>query len=490
MRKTILLLFATLVCSIAFSQSANDYIDAAKRGDKRAQNNLGICYLEGWGCKQNHEQAFYWFAKAAEQGVENSQFNMGVYYLTGEYAPADTSRAIFWFTKAAEQGNIAAQECLGDIYREKKDYKRSFQWFLKAAKQGSAYGAYRVALDYMSGHGVVANLDKAEYWGKKAEAKKESLDKTNQNLLELFWVLLKNQRKWEVEKAAENGDAEAQYQLGERYRLGDDTRKNDSLAAEWYTKAAEQGHTYAQYRLASYFYDGIGMPKDKRQAKYWARKVKGRTWVLNRNEFRKYETMIGWPYFYHDIDGGLQFSYIQRALKGTNLSTNETEYYDMYGFPGWTSGFQIGFHFNPTFEWGLGLQWGIYYEMLFEKWKDAPEYYYNKYMEINLYAPVDLAFRIPFDRENALYLRAGLGFDFSCYGHQTYSEDSNIEPLENEYGNAFIDRFNVSFECGASIRLQDVILHFSYQFGKTNHPVESGYKVNEDKVSCGLSFVL
>ena len=48
---------------------------------------------------------------------------------------------------------------------------------------------------------------------------------------------------------AEDGDAGAQYYLGNMYSDGKGVPENDKTAVEWYTLAAEQGHVYAQLYL-------------------------------------------------------------------------------------------------------------------------------------------------------------------------------------------------------------------------------------------------
>jgi TPR repeat protein len=53
-------------------------------------------------------------------------------------------------------------------------------------------------------------------------------------------------------KAAESGDAKAQYDLGSFYEQGSlGLTQNYSEAAKWYRKAAEQGHAGAQLYLGS-----------------------------------------------------------------------------------------------------------------------------------------------------------------------------------------------------------------------------------------------
>ena len=54
--------------------------------------------------------------------------------------------------------------------------------------------------------------------------------------------------KW-WRKAAEQGDAEAQSNLGEMYYKGEGVPQDYKEAIKWFRKAAEQGHTWAQYNL-------------------------------------------------------------------------------------------------------------------------------------------------------------------------------------------------------------------------------------------------
>jgi len=59
-------------------------------------------------------------------------------------------------------------------------------------------------------------------------------------------------------KAAEKGDANAQYSIARSYQLGKRVKSNKKKAIEWYTKAADQGHLEAGYRLGLIYYKGIG----------------------------------------------------------------------------------------------------------------------------------------------------------------------------------------------------------------------------------------
>ena len=71
-----------------------------------------------------------------------------------------------------------------------------------------------------------------------------------------------------LRERAEQGDAEAQYDLGNRYFENADAAE----AVRWYRLAAEQGHTDAQSFLGLVLASaGLGIPRDGTESMYWLR---------------------------------------------------------------------------------------------------------------------------------------------------------------------------------------------------------------------------
>ena len=62
-------------------------------------------------------------------------------------------------------------------------------------------------------------------------------------------------------KAAEQGDAKAQVDLGICYCNGDGVPQDYTKAVKWFRKAAEQGNADGQYRLGVCCYGGMGVPE-------------------------------------------------------------------------------------------------------------------------------------------------------------------------------------------------------------------------------------
>ena len=77
----------------------------------------------------------------------------------------------------------------------------------------------------------------------------------------------------ECRKAAEQGDADAQYKLGKRYEDGNGVESNEVAAVKWYRKAAEQGDATAQYELGRRYATGKGVETNKAEAAKWTRKA-------------------------------------------------------------------------------------------------------------------------------------------------------------------------------------------------------------------------
>ena len=77
----------------------------------------------------------------------------------------------------------------------------------------------------------------------------------------------------EYRKAAAQGDANAQYNLGVMYDNGDGVTQDYQTALKWYRKAAAQGDATAQYALGVMYDNGNGVTQDYQKALEWYRKA-------------------------------------------------------------------------------------------------------------------------------------------------------------------------------------------------------------------------
>ena len=80
-------------------------------------------------------------------------------------------------------------------------------------------------------------------------------------------------------RAAQHGDAAAQYNLGSMYNEGKSVPEDDAKAVRWYRRAAEQGYEKAQHNLGWSYATGRGVLKNKVKAYAW--------WSISAKQGRK-----------------------------------------------------------------------------------------------------------------------------------------------------------------------------------------------------------
>ena len=95
--------------------------------------------------------------------------------------------------------------------------------------------------------------------------------------------------KGDYKQAAEQGDAEAQYNLGYAYKDGKGVEQDDKQAVKWWTKSAEQGNVYAQNNLGYMYRNGKGVEQDDKQAVKWYTKSAEQGYANAQNS-------LGWMY--------------------------------------------------------------------------------------------------------------------------------------------------------------------------------------------------
>jgi len=99
--------------------------------------------------------------------------------------------------------------------------------------------------------------------------------------------------KW-FRKAAEQNDAEAQYDLGSVYDEGGEGVPRDLVeACKWYRKAAEQNYAKAQCCLGNAYNFGTGVPQDNVQAYKWLALAAAQGDQNGKNALKLLEEVLG-----------------------------------------------------------------------------------------------------------------------------------------------------------------------------------------------------
>ncbi|MEN6445911.1 MAG: tetratricopeptide repeat protein [Candidatus Cloacimonas sp.] len=128
--------------------------------------------------------------------------------------------------------------------------------------------------------------------------------------------------------AAEEGNADAQNQLGDAYYNGDGLEQDYTKAFEWYFRAAKQGHALAQYNVAFAYANGLGTQKNMEKAIEWYGKSADQGVALA--QYVLGEIMIDGQHIAQDFSKGLEL--LQKASdQGLNLAQYELGTYYLQG---------------------------------------------------------------------------------------------------------------------------------------------------------------
>ncbi len=320
MKKTLLLLLIALLAAPLWGQTYGEATteqlrQLANNGDAMAQSVLGDRYYDGDRAPQDYKQAVYWYTKAANQGDAAAQYNLGVCYYNGEGVAQDYKQAVYWYTKAANQGEAVAQYKLGLCYfggnGTARDWQQAVSWFTKAANQGYANAQYCLGVCFASGRGVGNDSQQALSWFKKAKQNGFTCNDTTHYFfipedlkfevgvtegarakgifvsgdlnhwykkgLIYCWLddeIRAGEKVEAIRKAANQGNAKSQFELGAMYHRSNLVLVSDmKQAVHWYTKAANQGYARAQDTLGDCYYKGDGVEKNLKQATNWYTKA-------------------------------------------------------------------------------------------------------------------------------------------------------------------------------------------------------------------------
>ena len=237
---------------------------AHAQGHRNAATELASCYYYGDGVEVDYDMTFRILSERANPGIKKAPYLLGLCYYWGKGTKQDYIRAFQQFKRAAEMGHNTAKVYLGDCYNfgrgTEVDYVQSAKLYHDAAdNHKDAYAAHSLAFLYHNGRGVEKNEKMAvDYWMTAAEGGVPQAQRIISGEYLAGKYLEKDHesaRVW-MEKAAEQGDADAQVKLG-KYYVSDLGFNDEEKAFSWFMKAAEQGHPEALYLVSGCYMYGL-----------------------------------------------------------------------------------------------------------------------------------------------------------------------------------------------------------------------------------------
>ncbi len=218
-------------------------ICARRNPPPEAMRMLADCYYSGLGTARNDEAMLSWLRKAAKCGDPEALAKLAYCHEYGRGVAVNKEKAVNLYHFAARLNHPAAQLKYAEhLQYEKKDLDGAMKWYKQAAALKYPRAVYLSGMFALEGIG-----------------EKKSEDIAAQRFFE----------------AAQLGDPDAQYQLGNFFASGrGGLRKDDDTSAFWYAQAAGRGHAGAQYEIAKrYLEGGKGLPRSLSKGEIWLRKA-------------------------------------------------------------------------------------------------------------------------------------------------------------------------------------------------------------------------
>jgi len=256
----------------------------AKSGQIKEQLELGKYYSSGVMLQPKYEEAFEWWSMAAHQGSAEGQFRLGMLYdpsmLVAAPIAKNQSLAVEWYLKAGNQGHTQAQQRLGHFYNAQKNYEEAYFWY---SLGHHAELLRELARDDLSPDQIARIKERVKQWQPTYSTSPDSdIDpvvlwqakngdvKAQKELGRHYGGRNHTEAKKWYAAAAEQGDAEAQFILGNNYN----SERNYTQAIKWFQKAAEQGHREAMWQLHAIYrgnntYGAKDVPVNYEEAYYW-----------------------------------------------------------------------------------------------------------------------------------------------------------------------------------------------------------------------------
>lgn len=145
---------------------------AAKNGDAKAMNAIGVIYSKGLADTIDYKLALHWFTKATEYGYANAWTNLGLLYKDGLGVKQDFVKSYEYFSTGAELGLATCIYSKGYLLYKGlgcvQSYEKAVQLFKSAIKQGELGSMYMLGLCFRNGYGITQNTDSARYWLQKS----------------------------------------------------------------------------------------------------------------------------------------------------------------------------------------------------------------------------------------------------------------------------------------------------------------------------------
>jgi uncharacterized protein len=257
---------------------------SAIQNNINAMDLLGALYATGREVPQDIDEARKWFSNAAARGSRFAQREIsflsarpGVERGLASFRLGAYASAVSELKPLAELGDPRAQYAMGAIYGNgdgleiKEDEKLARKWLELAAAQKNADAQYQLAFYFEKDPLEKLSL----YRLSAAQGNPAAMFRLGQIYEFGRYGVEKDLGKamdWYIE-AANTGDGDQQFTLGDIYTEGKIVPIDLAEAAKWYERSANGGFIFAFVTVGDIYAQGKGVSKNKETAIEWYSKA-------------------------------------------------------------------------------------------------------------------------------------------------------------------------------------------------------------------------
>lgn len=232
--------------------------------------HLGLAHEKGKGVDLDVQKAFDLYMKAANENYAPACVTLGFAYYEGELVPKDLSKAVSYWEKAAELGDEKAQEFLLKVYEDREfsnavDHEKAAKFLQPKAECGDIK-AMQLLSEQLS---ELGRYDEANGWSQKA-AEGGNADAQYDVGFSAFIAEKYEEAVFWLEKAVAQNHPASMLIMAEMLSQGNcAVVKDESKAFQYYKKSAELGNLLSMYRVGRCYYFGQGTAIDYQLAFRW-----------------------------------------------------------------------------------------------------------------------------------------------------------------------------------------------------------------------------
>ena len=217
------------------------YKRAADEGYPKAQIHYARLCKEGRGCEMDIDEAVKYTRMAADRAYPKAMTDYATLLRFGEHVPHNITEAVRLYKLAADAGDCDAIYCLCEIYLDGEGtIERNNELAAHYAEKGYSMNDFACTLQWIRclRAGIRVQMDKR----KASELEKRLHSKSY---------------------------AEYQNRYAYRIHMGQNCRRNEKLAFEYYKMSAENGSVGGMHNLAHFYENGIGCDANIKMAAQW-----------------------------------------------------------------------------------------------------------------------------------------------------------------------------------------------------------------------------